>query len=75
MDIKCTDPNHPTRKNHANASVKSRWFDGVLATGSKDTGPYSMICRGCSLANRIDKVFPSVKSLEDRVADLEKKLP
>lgn len=68
MDIKCADSQHPARKNHASVEVRKFWFDGVLATGSKQIN--KLVCSGCALASQLEAP-PAEKTLEERVAALE----
>ncbi len=76
INIKCTDKRHADRSAHDDAEVRKRWNDDVLATSSKPAREYSLVCRGCSLANEIDvpPEFEKPQTFREQLADLNARL-
>jgi hypothetical protein len=72
LEIKCTDPRHPEREQHADDLVRSEWNDGVLCRADKPQRAYSCVCTGCDRANKIDDV-PETR-IEEGPRELLRKL-
>jgi hypothetical protein len=67
MNAKCSDPKHSERKGAPG------WIDGTLAIVEGALRDPGLVCAGCAAAQAAAATKP-IPTLEDRLADIERRL-